>query len=422
MPTIKKAIMKQFSLLLFFLVLSIISQTPEFDLTVVGPLIFADGIGRQSLGLIESLYQDVRINFIHSRIPFPALISPKTLAEIPTQIHSIIQDQTYGVGSVAILEDVLVYNNKKFYTKVPNSLIKIAYTMFEADALPPLWVSILNNHFDAAVVPDDYVNNMYKKSGVLIPIFVIPLGIYLDSFLEKPVVTKNNNPFTFGVSATLTERKNHILLINSFAKEFSHRTDVHLTLHARYADPKILKEVEELVQRLQLNNITILIKPLPWNEYVDFITSLDCYVLISKAEGFSITPREALAAGIPCILSNNTAHTTICNTGLVISVPSCQKELASRDDESPRYVFNCSEDDVRKALRDVYENHALYCSKALRGRLWAERYSYRNLKKYYLNLIKPKQLFLADRNEIGEDFLMTNCLSLYKKYKILTAE
>ena len=59
-----------------------------------------------------------------------------------------------------------------------------------------------------------------------------------------------------------------------------------------------------------------------WVKYIEFISTFDCYVNLSKGEGFSIPPRESLALGIPCIISDNTAHKTICDSGLVLPVTS----------------------------------------------------------------------------------------------------
>ena len=75
--------------------------------------------------------------------------------------------------------------------------------------------------------------------------------------------------------------------------------------------------LKKQIKQFKLTNVELTEGMLSREENIDFFRDIDCYVLVSKAEGFSITPREALAAGIPCILSNNTAHKTICETGLV---------------------------------------------------------------------------------------------------------
>ena len=154
--------------------------------------------------------------------------------------------------------------------------------------------------------------------------------------------------------------------------------------------------------------------------FKELFKTFDCYVLISKGEGFSISPREALALGKPCIISNNTAHKTICNTGHVYAVPSELIEPAIDPGVGAcGNRFNCSIKDVRKALREVYTNYQEYVEKALGGREWVKDYLWENLKLRFLNLIKPKKVVLGNHNEITDDYLMTDSKKLYAKYSQL---
>ena len=83
-----------------------------------------------------------------------------------------------------------------------------------------------------------------------------------------------------------------------------------------------------------------------------------------------------MALQIPCILTNNMAQKTICNSGLVRAVAAKIKEPADLNfqfvygDIDLRYCFNCTIEDVRAVLRDVYENYAMYSKKAQQGSSW----------------------------------------------------
>ena len=44
------------------------------------------------------------------------------------------------------------------------------------------------------------------------------------------------------------------------------------------------------------------------------------------------------------------------------------------------------------------------------------QYSWNNLKYRYLNLVKPKKIILGDKNEVTDDYFMTNSKKLYRKY------
>ncbi len=387
---------------------------PNYDVTVVGEMKFSESLARFPIVLIDMLKDDLKVNFIFSR-PY---MEP-SFEDVPLKVQHIAKNSDKTSGKVTLFCDLLWTKHIFPARLVPNSPIKIAYSMLESSAIPPQWVTVLNNRFDAVVVPDKFLVPIYKRSGVKIPIFVIPYGLYLDEFLKQPLKDKKNELFTFGVSGTFYPRKNLELLVRAFIKEFGTNARVQLKVHARRKDEsEIERSIKNIIKAADCSNVELIRKRFNRKEYFSFLSSLDCYVFISKGEGFSITPREALALGIPCILSRNTAHITICNTGLVYPVPCSIAEPAFYPSFNGQigYYFNCKEEDVRKAMRDVYKNYDHYLGNAIQRRLWSAYYSYKRLKNRYVTLVKPKKLILGQSNEIKDGYLITNSLALYKKY------
>ncbi len=403
----------------FFFYFFLQAEQVPFDLTVIGLVNFADGIGRQAVGLIDCLKNDLTINFINTRKKRSRYLN---VQDVPIKVVEILQKEEPGTSNVAILEDVLSNGNKLYpeyyYKYVPeHSTIRFAYSMFESTAIPQEWVTILNAYFDAVVVPDPFLITVYKNSGVTIPIFMVPLGIYIEDFLSFQEKKSPHTPFTFGFSGAFSERKNHMLLLQSFAEEFGNNPNVMLRIHGRFGN-QIYNTLASMIKTLNLSNVELIHKNFSWQQYIDFMTSIDCYVSISRGEGFSITPREALACGIPTIISNNTAQKTIGNSGYVRTVPS-SLEAPAFYEHLQEYVgtdFNCSLDDVKTALRDVYEHYSTYLQKAQHGRIWVSQYLYSNLRSKYLSLIKPKKIILGDENLVEDDYVITNSKALYDKF------
>lgn len=380
------------------------SLQANYDLTIIGDCDDGGSIPKIPLSLIELLKNDLKINFMPTKIIDPKFISDDLLIK------------NNEAGDVALLIDMLSRNNKDTYKLVPNSKIKIAYSMLESTRIPDKWVAILNENFDAVVVPDNFLIDVYKNSGVNIPIFVIPVIIHIDEFLKKSIKIKSNNRFVFGCSTVNYPRKNTELLIKAFAKAFKNNSKVMLKIHTK--NNLYINELKNLIKDAKTNNIILIEKRLLWDEYVNFISSLDCYVLLSKGEGFSITPREALAAGIPCILSNNTTHKTICDTGFVYSVPSNIAEDAYYPvfKQNCGKHYNCKIDDAVFALNTVFKNYNIYINKAKEGKTWVQQYTGEKLKNKYLNLIKPRKIILGEENKVTDDYLMTSSVTLYHKY------
>lgn len=400
----------QFSVFLF----QSLSASP-YDLTIVSNINHADGIGRISIGVIETLKNDLEINCIAQNMK---------ITDVSDDVQAIVQDPDKTPGNVSILFNPIWYAKNKwfkkeqlFYKAVPNSKIKIAYSMLEGTRIPLEWVKILNSYFNAVVVPDHFLVDVYKNCGVTIPIFELPIGMDLDEYLHKPKRSRPSTPFVFGTTVSCDERKNYSLLIQSFAAEFGNCENVILKLNSRQGMPQVYRD---LIQSLNVSNIIFNHSVLNQSQYFDFIDSFDCFINISKGEGFSLCPREALALGIPCILTRNSAQITLCDSGLIREIPSEIPEPTTYfglfGDQQVGEFMSCTQEDVQAAMRDVYENYNFYLKKAKNGPQWVSQYCWINQKNKYLSLIKPKQVVLGEHNVITEDYLMTNSYKLYKKY------
>lgn len=415
----------------------------NYDVTLVGFVNFADGIGRHPILFKECLGSNIKINFVSTRNIPPAI------EDAQLGLPRLDPANTQDIGAVSILTDILADKAITPYMQVPSSLIKIAYTMFESTEIPKAWVSILNSKFDMAVVPDPFLIEVYKNSGVQIPVFVLPLPLMLYDFFQIQKSATPQTPFVFGLSGGFWERKNHMRVLEAFAAEFGNRSDVKLRLHGRFGEENIINALAAKIKEYNLTNVELIVKPYDWNEYLEFFKSLDCYVFLSKGEGFSISPREALACNLPCILTKNTAQITICNSGAVRIVPSnipvpafydchydsnytnywldcCNKSILKDQADllvwkSPHlgYQFDCTVHDARHAMRDVYENYALYYSMAQQGKEWVTQYLREYLSQKYITLVKPETIILGNENIIGDKFLMTNSKNLYEKYQYL---
>ena len=390
---------------------ALVNQNISPDVTIVGYTKFSNGLGRNTIAALDYLSDTLTMNFIQTR---PHIFS---FEDMPLHVKAIIEKNNPTPGKVAILYDTL---DDDHAAQIPNCRIKLAYSMIEATEILPEWTSIINNDFDAVVVPDHFLVEVYQNSGVQKPIFVLPHPIYIDRLLAKPLKTETpKDKFIFGVSCAFTPNKNYETIINAFIQEFKNSKQVELRIHGP-EETGHLKQVKKRLASKKVKNIVITAQAIPWAHYIEFMSSLDCYCLVSKGEGFSVTSREALALGIPTIISNNTAHKTVCNSGYVYAVPSEILEPHVNRNRTFGKNFNCKIEDVRKALREVYENYQIYLAKAHQGREWVKQYHGTLLKPKYLNLFKPTKVILGPENVVTDEYLMTNDTALYEKYVSMT--
>lgn len=386
-------------------------------LSVVGFIEMSDGLGRQSLELIQALKDDVEVGFKPTR--------KSCSKDIPEEIQHFLNSAKKNLGKIVIYEDVLYTISHTYFTKkfkgAPKNQIRFAYSMLESSEIPKRWAYTLNEHFDAVLVPDPFLVEVYKNSGVNIPIFVLPLGLNLDNLKERPLKTQANIPFTFANFGTCISRKNHRDLILAFNQAFGSDPKVRLWINCKHTSNDLFTKLQSLVKELNASNILLTNHCFSKDEYIQNFDRIDCYVNTTMSEGFSIQPREAMTLGIPCIVSDNTAQSTICSSGLVKSVPTSHTEPAFyeffNDVSGVRYVPDFGK--TVEALKDVYQNYEQYLTKSEQMKKWALQYNYKNLHTYYKTLVKPQKVVFGQENKIDDGTLITSSESLYKKYKKL---
>lgn len=388
------------------------------DLTISGYIQQSDGMGRQAIDLINMLSsENIDINFI-GKINSTKDLSP--------EVKSVLENYNYKIGRVFINEKQ-VSDERIFHKVIYKILSKIngiprsdqvflSYTMFESDKLYPSWVKELNKNYDAAIVPDQNLISIYQNSGVNIPLFTVPLSVNLKQALDAPLKTKANPIFTFANFSAIEDRKNTFKLVKAFHQAFGNNQKVRLLLNSRRIDSIYAQKIIDYIIDNGIMNIDYKIEEKNITQYNDLFNQIDCYVSLSKGEGFSVQPREAMARGIPVIVSNALAQRTIADSGVVRVVEAKTPKQAAYSHYLMGRNFDIELDDAVDALKDMYHNYQKYLDLAPKARKWAQQYTYDNIKPLFITLVKPKKVILSESNNITKDHLMTNSEILYKKY------
>lgn len=389
----------------------------NLHLNINGLIKSANGLGQVTINLLN-VYSLISpsLSFLDSRK------GVSTFYDLPTNVSKILDNPVQDFG-VSVFTDQLTVCGNLLYLDMPSNSIKYAYSMVESTKIPNFWVNALNEHFDAVLVPDEYLIDVYKKSGVKIPVFCLPLPILaLEKCLLKEIKHEKNKKFVFGTSAIFSTNKNIEMLIKAFAIEFSNNSDVCLKIHSYHSHWNSSRQnIDNLMKELSPTNIEITSGEIDFDDYLDRMSKWDCLILISKGEGYSITPRLAMGLGIPTILSNHTAHKTLCNSGYPLGIDfNILEESKSEFYSEPiGYNFNCDINDVCKALREMYNNYKLYLEKAKFSREWVRQYLPINLADYYSQILKCNSIYLGTEDKIYPDKIITKSLELFKKYKSL---
>jgi len=118
----------------------------------------------------------------------------------------------------------------------------VCFTMFETSRIPTIWVDCLNKYVDAVLVPCTWNKEVFKSSGVKVPIHVVPPGIdaeyykHIDKVEPTELVNLPADCVSFYSIFQWTERKNPIGLLVSYLAAFDGVEDVYLVLKTYGSD------------------------------------------------------------------------------------------------------------------------------------------------------------------------------------------
>lgn len=201
----------------------------------------------------------------------------------------------------------------------------IGYTVWETSRLPLQWVESINDSVDEVWCPSIYNKLVFLNSGVNIPINVFP-HVFLRKELPKKelVIIKlhtgqnviaNDEYYTFYSISELNVRKGVEDLINTFCQTFTKRDKVRLILKVHYKNYDeqnkkfCLTKLNEIISKYKNPPlIQFLINNLTDREILALHSIGDCYVSLTKSEGFGLTIFEAFNYGKKIIATGYSGH------------------------------------------------------------------------------------------------------------------
>ena len=332
-------------------------------------------------------------------------------------------DQALSKADVSIFTDVTSNGpDDRNWEKTPATKVKYIYSVFDSTRVPTSWADIINNHFDAVFVPARFLIDAYRNSAVQKPIFYLPLALDLAAFQKLDSRKRGKGNFTFTFIGSREPRKNIESLIACFRDTFGARDDVQLRIHSAldfYNDPHFSRRINQAYQ-----NIDYTTGPLSNQHLLDLIESSDCFISLSMGEGYSIVPRQFLAAGKPVILSDCLAHAEILSElrglgdGLGFGVDSSIPVPAHYPHINGGGVFGLQYDTFKPSACFVLEHvfrikDTLFSpDKIALRKEWASRYDINTLTPLYKSIVQPAFCRMSTGNELEYGGITTSDANL----------
>ncbi len=234
---------------------------------------------------------------------------------------------------------------------------------WEFGRIPQAWLKPLHENVDQVWAYTNYVRQCYLDSGVAPEkVQIVPLGVAPERFrpgLEPlPLATRKSFKFLF-VGGTLY-RKGIDLLLKAYCQVFSARDEVCLVIkdmgvNTFYRNQHAGEQIRRLQQDPANPEILYLTEDIPGTDLPRLYAACDCLVHPYRGEGFGLPVAEAMACGLPVILTRGGACDDFCPQEVGYWVGAQRRQVQfEQETAGPAWLLEPDLEQLQAQLRQVF--------------------------------------------------------------------
>lgn len=254
---------------------------------------------------------------------------------------------------------------------------RVLFTMWETDEMPASFRRWMPQ-FDQVIVPCQHNVELFSQYHT--DVQAVPLGV--DTQFWKPDQTPHEGPFRFHAGGSLWKRKGIDLVVDAFNQLKLPNAELHIKAapHAKDVPTKKLGE-----------NIYLHRQWMSPDQQKEWFMSADCYVAPARGEGWGLMPLQAIAAGIPTILSLSSGQNEFAHLATrTVSCRKSQAETIGRWDEP-------NLDELAQAMKDIYQDRDGFKQQAVEGASKASQFTWAKATKALIAAVPAGYLLNNDQ-------------------------
>lgn len=209
---------------------------------------------------------------------------------------------------------------------------------WEFGSLPQKWVDGFAPQVDEMWVPSNYVRECYIRSGIPANrVFTIPNGVNIETFRPEapPYPLKTQKRFKYLFVGGTIARKGIDILLDVYARTFTAADDVCLIIKDMGGQSFYQGQTaQELIAKIQAApnapEIEYIDRTLSEPDLAGLYTACDCLVHPYRGEGFGLPIAEAMACGLPPIVTGYGAALDFCNNNNAYLIPAQEVKFSKK--------------------------------------------------------------------------------------------
>jgi len=260
----------------------------------------------------------------------------------------------------------------------PDARYTIIMQPWEYGSIPADWLEPMNTMTDEIWVPSSFVKKCYEESGVNPEkIFVIHNGVNTDIFTPdvKPMKLKTGKSFKFIFVGGTIWRKGIDILLKVYSSLFTAEDDVCLVIKDMgidtfYKGQNAEKLIEDIKKDKNSPEILYLEDMYPEKQIAALYKACNCLVHPFRGEGFGLPVAEAMACGLPVIVTGGGACDDFCTKETAYMLPAEKREVDIREKlVNNGWVLEPDAGDLAVWMKEVIDDYEISIDK---GRKAAE--------------------------------------------------
>ena len=234
----------------------------------------------------------------------------------------------------------------------------LSFFFWEESVVPDETVAALNQGFDAVLAPTRFVADALLNSGLEKPVHVVGLAPDLAPFFQlrrQPGPGEGQGITRFLHVSSAFPRKGVDLLLRAFVTEFKADDPVELTIKTfRNPHNRTVDHIGDLLAAVpDPPAIKIVEADIPREAMLDLYRNADAMVLPTRGEGFNLPAAEAMAAGLPLIVSEAGGQADFCNAQNARLLPGRVAESRSHVARQGSLWFEPDPGELAQAMREI---------------------------------------------------------------------